>query len=203
MIEINLLPDESKSKIAASAKAAGLNRLLYAVPLLVAVFLALHILFLAVFAVRSYQLSLLNNKWVSLKPQREALDVARKDFDLASQDNRVAQQLSSGRISWAVKLNQLSLDLAPGIWFTQLSLSPKECLLRGSVVSLHKEEMGLVNRFIENLKKDKAFIFGLSNIELTSVQMRDIGGHSVVDFMLLMKTSQASAAQAAKAAAQP
>lgn len=187
MIEINLLPDELKTRMATSAKTAGLNRLLYAVPLVVGVFLALHILFLAVFAVRSYHLGTLSNKWNSMKSQRDALDAARKDFDSVSQDTKVAQQLGSGKFSWTAKLNQLSRDLTPGIWFTQLDLSYKEFLIRGSVISEAKEEMGLVNRFIENLKKDPVFSSGLPAIELGSVQMKDIGGHNVVDFLLLVR----------------
>ena len=83
------------------------------------------------------------------------------------------------------KLNRLSLDLPSGIWFNEISANlKKEFILRGSVVSLKKEEMLLINQFIDNLKKDTDFFKDFSKLEMTSAQSGEIGGYEVNDFVI-------------------
>jgi Tfp pilus assembly protein PilN len=193
MIEINLLPDELKAKAKNSRKEQDLARLLYFLPALAGIVLLAHLWLAGLLILKSYQLNSLAAKWKSLEPQRKMVEQARLDYDILSQDSRIAQQLSVGRASWAIKLNQLSLDLSPGVWFNDLEFSSKECVLKGSVISLAKEEMTLVNKFLDNLKKDALFFTGLSNPELSAVQMRTVGGYNVVDFTLLFKPKSAGA----------
>jgi Tfp pilus assembly protein PilN len=187
MIEINLLPEELKSKAKKSEEERELNQILYFVPLLFGILLVIHLSLAAVFVFRAYQISILNAKWRSLEPQRKLLSQSQQEYDLLSQDSRIAQQLDAGRISWAQKIKRLSADLPPGIWFNEAVFSSKECILKGSVISLKKEEMSLINRLISNLKTDVLFFKDFGSLELSSVQMRSIGGYNVVDFVLTAK----------------
>jgi Tfp pilus assembly protein PilN len=184
MIEINLLPEELKNKANKVKKDKALNQALYFIPALFGLLLIVHLCLAAVFLFRSYQINMLTCRWVSLEPQRKMLAQARQEYDVLSQDSRIVQQLESQRIIWAQKLNRLSADLPLGVWFTEAVLSYKECVLKGSVISLKKEEMSLVNKLIENLKKDTAFFKDFSLLDLGSVQMKTIGGYDVVDFVL-------------------
>ncbi len=187
MIEINLLPEELKSKAKKSKKARELNQVLYFVPLLFGILLIIHLSLATVFAFRAYQINMLNAKWRSLEPQRKLLAQSRQEYDFLSQDSRITQQLELQGIGWAQKLKRLSADLPSGIWFNEAVFSSKECVLKGSVISLKKEEMSLINRLIGNLKADALFFKDFSSLELSSVQMRSLGGYNVVDFVLTAK----------------
>ncbi len=187
MIEINLLPEELKSKAKKAEKEKALSQLLYFIPFLVGILLITHLCLVLVFTFKSYQINSLTGKWKSLEPQRKMLSEARQEYDVFSQDSRIIKQLESQYIRWAQKLSRLSADLPSGIWFNEAVLSYKECVFKGSVISLKKEEMALVNKLIENLKKDTLFFKDFSSLELSSVQMRTIGGYDVVDFILTAK----------------
>jgi Tfp pilus assembly protein PilN len=95
------------------------------------------------------------------------------------------QQLIGQRINWAEKLNKLSLNLPSGVWFNEIQVNSKEFILKASVISLQKEEMNLINAFIDNLKNDKDFFKDFNNLELNSAQKRVIGGYDVTDFILV------------------
>ncbi len=184
MIEINLLPEELKNQAKKAEKDKALKQALYFVPALLGLLFTIHLCLAAIFLFRGCQINALTGSWKSLEPQRKMLSQARQEYDVLSQDSRIVQQLETKRISWAQKLNRLSADLPSGVWFNEAALSYKECVLKGSVISLKKEEMSLVNKLIENLKKDAAFFKDFAGLELGSVQMRTIGGYDVVDFVL-------------------
>jgi hypothetical protein len=91
------------------------------------------------------------------------------------------------KLNWSEKLNKLSLNLPSGIWFNELSVSKKDFILKGSVLSLQKEEMNLVNKFIDSLKKDMVFFKDFTRLELSSIQMKTVVGYDVFDFVLTGK----------------
>lgn len=185
MIEINLQPEEVRQKIAKQEKQAKLRNLLYIIPILGGILLILHVYFTILLVANNMQLSSLSSRFKKLEPEKKALEQAKKEQDLMSQDAVFTRQLIAKRINISEKLNRLSLDLPGGIWFNELTLNSKELALRGSVISLQKEEMGLINKFITNLKEDKTFIDDFIKIELSSAQARTLGGYEVIDFVLL------------------
>jgi len=182
MIEINLLPEELKLKRRGVNVQA--NYFIYAVPLILGILVCMHI-FLAVVTInKNSQLRTLNNKWRSLEPQRKVLENFNNEYAIVSEDSKAIQRLTEQRINWAQSLNKLSLDLPSGVWFNELSISYGDFMLSGSVVSLQKEEMGLINKFIYNLKNEPVFFKGFNNLELSSVQRKTIGGYDILDFVL-------------------
>jgi len=185
MIEINLLPHELKTK----PKKLGLGTLspkqsLYLIAAAFCLLLCLHIIFLCAIIVRKIQLNKLQAKWTSLEPQRLTLDSLKKENEVLSADINLIQKLMKQRLCWSHNLNKLSLDLPSGVWFNELSVNQKEFILKGSAVSLQKEEMGLINKFIDNLKTDQDFFAGFKSLELGPVQRRSLGGYDIVDFIL-------------------
>lgn len=188
MIEINLLPEESRGKTRKLGKISVESKyFLYLIPLVFAVLILVNICLAAVGVAKNLQFSALNNKWKKLKPQRELLDNLKKQYDVFASNAKLIEELNNRRLNCSEKLNRLSQDLPSGVWFNEILLSRKDLVLKASVISLEKEEMGLIKNFIDTLKSDTRFLRGLSNPELGSLQKKSIGGYDVVDFILTAK----------------
>jgi Tfp pilus assembly protein PilN len=185
MIEINLIPDQLRSKVGKPGKAIDFTGFLWLIPLLFLVLIAVHILLIIIGIANGQQLRILNNKWKALEPQRKVAEEFNKEFQASSADIKLIQQLTSQRINWSEKLNNLSLALPSGIWFNEISfLSNREFVLSASIISLQKQEMRLINKFVGNLKKSPGFFKGFNNLELSSIKRRIIGGYDIVDFII-------------------
>ena len=188
MIEINLLPEELKVKTKRLGKVSIESKyFLYLIPLVFAVLILAHICLAAVGIVKSLQFSQLNNKWKKLQPQRELLNNLKKEYDVVASNAELIQELNSRRLNWSEKLNRLSQDLPSGIWFNEILVSRQDFVLKASVVSLQKEEMGLINKFMDSLKNDTRFLIDFNKLELGLVQKKSVGGYDVVDFILTAK----------------
>ena len=186
MIEINLLPKELKTDFKPEKTGIGLQprQVLYFIPFIFGILLCIHLYLFAVTIFKSSQFNILNNKWQKFEPQRKMLEGFNKEYALLSEDAKISQQLLRERINWSEKLNKLSLDLPSGIWFNEVSISEKDFILKGSVVSLQLQEMNLIKIFLDNLKKDALFFKDFSNLELGSVQRETIGGYDIVEFTI-------------------
>jgi len=188
MIEINLLPEELKVKTKRVGKISIESKyFVYLIPLVSAVLILLHICLAAVGIVKTFQFSQLNNKWKKLQPQRELLNNLKKEYDVVASNAKLIQELNSRRLNWSEKLNRLSQDLPSGIWFNEILVSRQDFVLKASVVSLQKEEMSLINKFMDSLKNDTCFLIGFNKLELGPVQKKSVGGYDVVDFILTAK----------------
>jgi Tfp pilus assembly protein PilN len=182
MIEINLLPQELKVK--ESKGEPELKNLLYLIPLILAVLIFIHLVLGVTVIFKKQQLAFAKKKWQSFEAQRKTLEDLKSAYGMLSQDAKLIQQLSGQRVLWAEKLNKLSLLLPSGVWLDEFSFSQKDLTLRCSVISLQKEEMALINNFMESLRKQEGFMKDFSKLELGSVQRRVVGGYEIVDFVL-------------------
>jgi len=185
---ISLLPEDSKAKTGGIGKInIGSRYFLYVIPPAFALLILAHICLAAVGIAKNLQFSQLNSKWKKLQPQRESLNNLKKEYDVLTSNAKLIEELNSRRNNWSEKLNRLSQDLPSGIWFNEILASQKDFVLKASVVSLQKEEMSLINKFIDSLKSDTRFLRDFSNLELGSLQKKSIGGYDVVDFILTAK----------------
>lgn len=194
MIEINLLPEELRVKARAKgvehagpAKIAPFSReqlFIYAIVALLGLFVSAHIFFAAAAIFKNAQLNSLNQRLLALAPQEKELAEFNKEYSAVSQSTGFVRMLTGKRILWAQKLNKLSLNLPPGIWFNDISINAKDITIQGSVVSLEKKEVGLINKLLDNLKADSEFFGDFVNFELTGVQKKNIGGYEIADFIL-------------------
>lgn len=185
MIEINLLSPELKVKGKKfDLKSIKLKHPLYVALLLLGLLICLHICLVLLGIVKHYQFNMLNKKWQNLKPQIKILEEFNKEHKTSLIDVKAMQKLITERINWAEKLNKLSLSLPNGVWFNDLSLSKNELILKGSVISLQKEELGLINQFMNNLKNDAGFFKAFNQLELGSAQRKTISGYDIVEFVL-------------------
>jgi hypothetical protein len=193
MIEINLLPEDLRNKLVKASKpevvknpVEGLEPKHYVVivPAVLILLIFIHLL-LGVFSiVKTGQLHMLRSKWQKLEPQRKALDEYNSEFAAVSEDAQILQQLLRDRIVWSEKLNKMSLKLPRGVWFNSLTVNQKELVIKGSVVSLNKEELGMIKELIESHKSDPEFIKNFNNLEMVSAEKKTIGSYDITDFTL-------------------
>lgn len=183
MIETNLLPQELRLKD--KKFGVDLNYFLYLIPLVFGVLVCLHIYLATLGIVKHYHFRALNNSWQKLGPQRKILEEYKRENDAVSADAVLIQKLISQRITWSKKLNKLSLKVPSGIWFNELAFTPTDFILKGSAISLQKEELNLINKFMDSLKSDTDYFKDFNNLELSSVQRRTIASYDIVDFILV------------------
>jgi hypothetical protein len=183
MIEINLLPEDLKVK-RQSSQPSPLDNLVYLIPLILFVVVISHLYLGSVYITRSQVLAGLERRWKTLEPQRQEVLGMKSEINAESSDAQVVQGYMRLRVILAPKLNKLSLDLQPGIWFNDVTFGRSGLLVKASIVSLKMDEMDVINTFLNNLKNDKDFNADFSSVEIGAVQRRTVGSYDVVDFVL-------------------
>lgn len=176
MIQINLLPEELRQ-----AKQTGYvlnaNYVIYAALGLIGILLFLHLYLGIQGALLQGKLNILNSQLRSLEPQKKSLDLYR--------GSGLQSDSSAAWLNWSEKLNKLSLVLPAGIWFNEISLTPAGVFtLKGSVISMKNEQMNLIKKFIDSLKKENGFFADFSSFDLASTGIKTLGGYDVVEFTL-------------------
>jgi len=190
MIEINLLPQELRvekkvKKLQENVVSGfGPKHALLLIPLILIVLIILHLYLGVAIVAKSSQLNSLNNKWAKLQNERTLVGNFKRQNSLMSEDAVALQQMVNMRVLWSPKLNKLSLGIPPGIWFNAINITAKEFTINCSVVSLQREEIAFINRFLDNLKNDPVFFNDFLTLELGSVQKKTIGSYEVSDFSL-------------------
>jgi len=187
VIEINLLPPEYKEKI----KKEQARPPIYIFFLLLAILILLFLnLTLGVFFLfKGIQKGTISFQWNAMKSQRQEVERFKEKYETVTQDSRFIQQFLNKRLNWAEKLNQLSLDLPAGIWFASITYNKQNRFtLEGSTVSLQKNEVELINNFLENLKKDQTFFKDFKRLDLGPLRRREIKSYDVVDFVFFGET---------------
>ncbi|MFH1413649.1 MAG: hypothetical protein ABIG56_02255 [Candidatus Omnitrophota bacterium] len=190
MIEINLLPEDLQKKLAKSRKTQykiNSQYLVLIIPFILAVLICVHLYAGILSIATKAKLIQLERRWKVSSDDRKSLESFNMEYSLMSEDARIIEQLISKRIIWSEKLNKLSLHLPMGIWFTGISATDNDLALYGSVISLEKEEVSSIKKFIDSLKKDLVFYKDFDNLEVGSVTTRKIGGYEIADFSLLGK----------------
>jgi Tfp pilus assembly protein PilN len=181
MIKINLLPEELlKSE-------RGINpRLLclYSLAGLFIVLIIIQVLLAIDFGLRSYRYRCLKSTWHRLSPERKKVDILKRKEALLSEDAKIMRRYLQQRVIWSPKMEFLSAALPQGMWFNKLYVDQQNFLLDASVVSLNKEEMVLIKRFLAALRKHKEFFSDFKMLELGAVKLRKRGNYEITDFTL-------------------
>jgi Tfp pilus assembly protein PilN len=136
MIELNLLPDELRKVKKAAPVTFEIKKAVLILPAVFIILICGHIYLAAQNIINGGRLNALGKKWLGMEPQRKELEVFKREFEGFSLDTRAVQELVKKRLAWAQKLNCLSQDLPPGIWFTQMRADQKNFSLQAAVLSL-------------------------------------------------------------------
>lgn len=184
MIEINLIPEEFKVEIKKSSVSVDSKKILYLLPIGCSIILLAHICLGAANISLSYKYKALNSKWKTLEPQINALEENNKESNILREEDAVLQKMVKERINWAEKLNKLSLYLPSGIWFNELIVLNKEFTLKATVISLEKEEMSLINKFLASLKGDTGFARDFKILDLGTIKRDKLSNYDISSFSL-------------------
>ena len=207
MIEINLLPENLRKK----KKRFKIPEITIAsMPILIGIVSLLvltNLLLMLTLAIQRGSYNRMIKEWTEAKPQKEAIELARRE-NISAENKVVAiEELMQKKILWSKKLNQLSNLIIPGVWYTKLSIDKKIVILEprrpqarnikriatdrvevpylnieGEVSSAYGNELAILGKFIEELKNDPDFLKDFSNIELDSTELHSIGDIEIMKF---------------------
>ncbi|MCX5711947.1 MAG: hypothetical protein NTY47_02610 [Candidatus Omnitrophica bacterium] len=189
MIEINLLPAEQRIKTKkVSVTAEAQNKIIvYAVMLVVILLACLNLYVITRNTGAALKLKSLSSQWSGFEQKRKSIEAFQKESSELLGSDKAMQQVVTARVVWSEKMNKLSLDLSYGVWFNELTVNRKELIIKGSILSLDKQEMGLLNKFIDDLKKDQQFSRDFEKLDISSLQRKQIGGYEIADFVFTAK----------------
>jgi len=183
MIEINLLPQELRY-VEKDKKSAplDLSRFVIVLPVCAGLLLGVHLFLWVNGMIRSGTAKRLSAEWAAEEPERKRIQEYDSEYAAVTKQVGKVREMASRRILWAGKLKALSRHLPPGVWFTDLSVSPEEFSLQGSVLAFETDEMLHIRQLIDGLNADKEFISDFREFQLSSVQQRTIVMYDVADF---------------------
>jgi len=188
MIEINLLPENlrkenKKYKInIPTIPKKKLFKIFFAVAGLL---IFIHVFLTTVLVVKKVRLSGLTKQWEDIRPIKEEIDLLKKDMNFAEDKVRTIERLTTGtKIIWSEKLNIISNVIPDGVWLRRVFISGYDFEIEGSAVSKRGEEMIVVGKFANNLKKNNRFYCDFEDIEIGSIKRRKIGSIEIVDFVI-------------------
>lgn len=182
MLEINLLPEEFKFK---KDKTSELKQYLpHLIFVFIGILIFLHLYLVMMTTSQNLRFEALNKRWVTLEPERKKIANLKNQSELSSQERGILEELTAKSIVWSRILNKLSLNLVSGIWFNEISISQKGLVIKATALSLKKNEIDLINKFISNLKNEPVFIKEFNNLDLGVMQRKNMGSMEVVDFTL-------------------
>ena len=184
MIEINLLPEELKPKEERISVEQLRKILLFILPAAFGLLVIVHLFLGGFLLLKSLQHKILNKKWTQLSSQFQKVNEWKRQYNISSQQIEQMDKMLAQRITISDKMQILSKVLPNGIWFNHLNLNNKEFNLKGSVVSMTKNQMHLLNLFLNRLKEDELFFKDFVRLELGHMSMRILGGFSIMDFIL-------------------
>ncbi len=180
MITINLLPrnlKRSDQKIVLPYKSY--------IVLLFTVFVCLHLLLFSLAVLKKVQVAALKNNWTRFEPGSKDSSSTRQEIkDLEASATAMKAALTR-RASMTELFSTLNAAVPKGLWLERFSFSDEGLVIQGSVISLAKNEMTIIGKFLQDLKSSKVYSGLFSRIELNSVQRRTIKTYDVVDFVLI------------------
>lgn len=181
MIEINLLPENLHSK---KQIAIELDTIIFFSKLGIIVLVAIHALLLFTFLVSKYRYHRLDKEWSRLSSQNADVISLKKQVNAFKDRISLIDRLTESRTHWAERLQSLSLLLPKGIWFNHIHGTEDSLDIAGSVVSLQANEVEILHKFLQALKKDTLFYSGFKNIDIVSIVRSNLFGVEVVDFSI-------------------
>ncbi len=183
MIEINLLPAESrhKDKKGWTLPAFGSKKIIIAAS---SALILPNILIPLLVQFNGLMLKRYEDIYSRMLPQVRQVDEVRNEIQGIKGLEAIASGLSGQRIILARKLNIISDCLPQGVWLSGISFSDKAFEIKGRCVSSGAQEMASVKKFLSALKTDAQFTKGLGQLELKSAQRRNIGPTEVIDFII-------------------
>jgi len=198
MIEINLVPQNLRKKKRKSLSGEGLNipreAIIGLCGGLVVLLVIIHVLLQLLIFSKYGEHNKLAAEWKEILPQKENVDIVMNKLRALQGKIKSAEEVVGERkILWSQKLNEISNQLAPGVWLSTVAFDGEILFIKGSAVSRGGEEMISVHRFASNLKEKGSFLDDLKDFELGSLQRRSIKDIEIADFSIKVKSEKVKA----------
>lgn len=182
MITINLLPQEARKQ--EKKDIVPLTPLLF---IALIVILVLHTVLGLFGLVKKMQLGILERSWTKVQPQLTEMSEIKKELEEKQKKAEALTSIAKRTVYWTDFFNKINAAVPKGLWLNRLSLSEQGFVIEGSVFSFNIDQISLVNKFFDELKKDVFFQMNFSNFSLDSVQRRSIKQYEILDFVLTAK----------------
>lgn len=193
MIKINLVPEDSQRKQKGQAfqqilKGVSLEKVVGISVGVILLLVAIHVILESLIFVNLMRHQKQKSEWSAMAPERGRVGKVLENLDILRKKISAVEKITvEQRVSWSEKLNIISNVLPQGVWLEKISLSDDVFLIKGSAVSKKNDEMSIVGNFSSNLKKKKQFMSGLQDIEVGSIQRRNIQSTQIADFVISLK----------------
>ena len=214
MLEINLLPEELRRKksqfVMPQINVSSLPIFIGAVALLI----SFHVILLVILNINKGVYTKMSKEWEQSEPLKKSIELVKRANIVTTGNVGAIEDLMAKKVSWFKKLNELSDLITPGVWYTRLSIDEKTIILEekaqpgrkklrgkgtgiqagrkqiyylvieGEVSATYGEELAIIGKYIDGLKRDKAFFKDFSNIELDSTKLHTILDNDVMHFSI-------------------
>lgn len=189
MIEINLLPSESrhKQKTAFNLPREFLKNIII---LGICVLILPSILIPALTFTKSLMLKRVNMTLESIAPQRKQIDGIREESARHKALEKLFSSLYASRLSVSPGLNSVSDSLPQGLWLDEFSLSGRVWEIKGKCFSVSSSEMAQIGQFLNTLKSDKDSARVFDGLELGSVRRKKLGPTEIAEWTINSKKTK-------------
>ncbi|MCK5451461.1 MAG: hypothetical protein KAI70_06825 [Candidatus Omnitrophica bacterium] len=196
MIELNLLPEESRKRKKETAKLTKFSVVSICVGIIV-VFFAVHGVLLAFVSSDRNRLKILENTWKSMKTEREKTSMVVEETTRVKKHLSIIRKILDPGFCWPGMLLGLNQSMIDNIWLDKLELVfstegkgkskkriPIAVNIAGYAVGSSQEATSRVAKFITSLKGNKNFSSYFNEIELKNMRSYDIEDVEVMRFRL-------------------
>lgn len=200
MIEINLLPDESRrgQKTAFNLPRGFLKKIS---ALCISVVILPNLLIPALVLAKSLRLKQVGRALDNIAPQRKQIDQIREENAKHKALEKLFSNMYSSRLDIAPELNALSDHLPQGLWLDEVFFSERVWEIKGKCFSASSSEMTQIGQFLNTLKSDKDSARAFSSLELGSVQRKKLGSTEIAEWNINSKKPKVDPKVKKKAAA--
>jgi Tfp pilus assembly protein PilN len=145
--------------------------------------LIIHVMLQAVIFLKLASQTQYKKQWEEILPEKASVDKVLDELKkMRSKVKSIEEAIGSQRILWSKKLNEISDDMARGVWINKIELVEDTLLIQGSAVSKDNTEILNAHKFASNLKNDEEFKKYFSDIEIGIHSTTKLGIASVADF---------------------
>ena len=192
MIEINLVPPQLRKQTKGKMLLGH-----FKIPMEVIIGILGGVIFLLVFVhfilffINFYQIAAYKNlqsQWEKIAPEKKAVDIVLTKLRQLQGDTKALEEITvQKQNNWSQKWNLLSDFLPKGVWLTNLDLKDDVFIVAGSSLSRQQKDISSVNAFTSSLKDSQEFMKFFADMELGSIQRRQLGTIDIVDFSIMFK----------------
>lgn len=200
MIEINLVPQNSakRRKRSAGPLGQGFNMPKEMIIGLVGGFFAILVIISVLLQVtiflRLAHLKSLRQQWQEMSATKAAVDKVTSQLRaLQAKVKSMESVINIDSPQWAPKLSDISEALPRGVWLNRIVVNDQRVVVEGSAMARGKDEMINVHEFASSLRDKASFMEHLENLDVGSIQRKNIKTIDVADFSITAQLKKAPA----------